>query len=152
VVVVVACAFMTAACGSASSPGQVSHPPFDLPSETGATGVYLRDCLAPGTGLVTGTDEPRRIASGNVAVIIRCEPDPGHDAVRVSTATGDPAALLSAMTSRPSASSTGGGKATVFVVLMNDSNRVILTATGIPASAVDDAKFQFIGTTPSGSL
>jgi len=150
--VVILSACLASACGGIASPGPVSHSPFDLPTATGSMGTYLRDCLSPNSGLVLGSDAPVSIDSANVSAIVRCEPDADHNAVRVSEAKGDLGPLLRALATRPSASSSSTGKETVFIVYKQDDTTNFVTATGIPQSAVDTAKFQLIGTTPSGSL
>ena len=150
VAIVPAC--LVSACYGGATPGPVSHSPYDLPTETGSAGLYLRNCLDPNTGLITGSDAPTRIDSADILVIIRCEPDAGHDAVRVSQATGDVRWLIDTLAKRPTASSSSTGKQTVFVIFKRDDTKSYLTATGVPISAIDAAKFQVVGTTPSGSL
>ena len=145
-------ACLASACGGIASPGPVDHSPFDLPSATWSIGVYLRNCLAPSTGLALGSGAPVRIDSANVKVIVRCEPDSDHNAVRVSEATGDVGPLLDALATRPAVTPSSTGKQTIFIVFNQDDTTNFVTATGVPAAAVSAAKFQVIGTTPSGSL
>lgn len=152
IVVAILSACLAAACGGVASPGPVSHSPLDFPTATGTIGTYLRDFLGPDTGPVLGSDAPVRIDSASVTAIVRCEPDADHNAVRVSEAMGDVGPLLGALATRRPVSSSSTGKQTVFIVFKQDDTTNLVTATGIPESAVDAAKFQVIGTTPSGSL
>lgn len=152
IVLPLASASLTAACATLATPGPVSHSPFDLPNETGTVGRYLRDCLSPGTGLTLGSDARQSINPVQVTAVIRCEPDPGIDAVKVSRATRDIGPLLAAFTMRTTSSPAPTGKVTVFIVYLNDTTATYLAVTGIPETVVAQAGFTAIGTTPSGSL
>lgn len=143
---------LVSACAGDVAPGPVDHSPFDLPSETGTVGLYLRNCLAPSTGLVTGSDAPARIDGAGVLTIIECAPDTGREAVRVSRATGDVRPLLAALASRPPAFATSTGKKTVLVIFTQGDQKAYVTVSGVPAAALDAATFVLVGTTPSGSL
>lgn len=135
---------------SGSTPGPVSRSPFDLPTEDGQIGVFMRGCLSPDSGLAEGTSTATALDPARVTAVIRCEPDPTQQAVVVSQAEGDSRPLLASFAAGPTTSPVG--KTITYRVYLDNDTVETLTWGEAPPEAVAAAKFAVIGITPPGSL